>query len=117
MTIYGRVLDTESREPVPGATVALYNGQTKVAATVATAAGEFTLTTSNAYDIQGMKLVITSVGYLNGSFELSDKQNVYLLLRDIKELPPVVIYPKKKTSYWVWLMLGAGVLLTKKTKG
>jgi hypothetical protein len=114
MTVYGKVLDETTREPIPGATIYLYNGSVKVASAIATNAGEFTVTTGG-YAAAADKLLISSVGYAEKWFSLSDQQVSYLLSRDEKELPPVVVTSGKKST-WLWWVLGAGLLVSIKKK-
>jgi hypothetical protein len=110
MTIYGKVIDSETRAAIPGATVALYAGNLRLAAVAATGTGEFTLTISDTS--RPDKLLITSVGYLEKSIDplSAAGTTVFMLERDVKELPPVVIYPTKGKN-WMWWALGIAVLI------
>lgn len=110
MTIYGKVIDSETRAGIPGATVALYAGNVRLTAAAATSTGEFTLTISDVN--RPDKMLITSVGYLDKTFDPQSAAGttVFMLDRDVKELPPVVIYPTKNKA-WLWWALGIAVLI------
>jgi hypothetical protein len=115
MIIYGKVLDNETRAPVPGATVALYSDNVRIAAVAASGAGEFYIEVSTTQ--RPNKLGISSTGYIEKFWDISAAAGttVFILDRDVKELPPVVIYPSKSTS-WLWWVAGVVAIIAMSKK-
>jgi hypothetical protein len=118
MTIYGKVLDNDTRQPVPGATVTLWKNNIKVAAVAASVDGDFSISPPAGIIIPD-QLGISSVGYIEKFYPIAEASGTshFLLIRDIKELPPVVVTPGgTKSNTWLWWALGiaAAIALRKK---
>ncbi|MES3018583.1 MAG: carboxypeptidase-like regulatory domain-containing protein [Bacteroidota bacterium] len=113
MTVYGKVLDSTTRAPIPGATVAIYSGNIRLSAVAASGAGEFTIMTLDSS--RPDRLGISSVGYTEKFFDISAAvgTNTFMLNQDIKDLPPVIVTSSSKKNWW-WLLLFIPFIIKKR---
>ena len=122
MEVYGRVLDKDSMQPIPGASIVITTpaGSSTGAGTSANANGEFYLNDDIA-DYPNY-LTISAVGHQTMRAQLYedffiDYSSDFLLPRRIKDLPPVVVTAQKKFPYWLLLIPSALLLKEKKKVG
>lgn len=105
----GILYDADNSQPIPYATVTLYNGSTALARTATSASGSFNLESNTP----GEKLQFSSAGYKTATFFTNNFQRSYYLEKDYKELDPVTLNNKKKSAI-PWLILAAVILLSRK---
>ena len=89
-TVRGKVLDTHTREPLVGATVAI-KGTTNGAS--ADIEGEFALITGQKLPFT---LVVTSVGYLRKEVVLNENTIEVLLEPDVNQLADVIVSSRRR---------------------
>ncbi len=100
MTLYGKVIDSETNAPLPGATVTLRNGTVMLTNAIASSEGVFYLNTSQYPDA----LSITHVGYEPQTWPLpaNEAKTIFSLKKVYTDLEPVTVTSKKSLSWLLW---------------
>lgn len=110
-TYSGVVLDYDSGEPIPYASVYLFANGTQIAAQAADNKGNFYLT-----ETPGDMIAVTAVGYASAEMRseiyANGSYNIVELKKDTKTIDPVVLPPgtTKKNNNWLWWLLGVVVI-------
>ena len=104
----GTIYNGSTGEPLQGATVSLISNGNPVAMALSNSSGQFSVQSNETAD----SIYISHVGYNPYSGAISYTQKSWHLQPDYKELDPVELGTKKKTSVLWWILLAA--LLLKK---
>lgn len=114
MNYYGTVIDADTNEGVPGATVELWYGNVMLARTIANAVGSFSISSASVPD----RVKITSASYKTGdySYQAVMDDSFLPIQKNIVEGEPVIVTAMRKKGAAAMLMLGllAVLLLNKK---
>lgn len=105
----GTIVDEQTGQGIPGATVALWSRGVRIAAVAANDSGEFTIDAFSTPDA----LIASSIGYYETQWPMPDydEQSTFELQRNEKQLEEVVIESTRKKPFnWAWLAI-AGALV------
>jgi hypothetical protein len=114
MTITGRVTDSQTNEPIEGATVALMSNNVALAQVAANSNGLFSIGT----DQSANGIAISSIGYTAAAWTLPDNINktAFTLAKKSTVLDDVVITTHKRSN-WLWLIVtGFSILIATNKK-
>ena len=112
MRITAKVIDNETRDPLPGATVALYAGNVRLNQVAADANGAFLIDTDGTPD----RITVTNASYLGRSWKLPDYAGLYVfeLSRNYATGPGVTVTAGRIPKWVFPVGLLALLLLIKK---
>lgn len=111
-TYQGTVKDQVSGEPIPGATVAFFQGGAKIYQVIADSKGMFYVT----IDEQPDTISITAAEFHPWSWPASEQQHNFELERKVGELPPVLV-PGSGNNNNMLLLLLLGAVVISQTDG
>lgn len=115
MTINGKVIDDQTGQPIPRATISLLSGNVNLKSISADDSGNFSITTTQNPD----SLLITSVGYQGTYWPLPkyESTSIFDLPVSTDPLDTIVVEYKPKSVFPWWLIvIAAGILLSSKNK-
>lgn len=115
MTITGKVLNWNTYEPVPGATVALVAGNVTLATVAAKNDGTFEISTNGVPD----NLLISSVGYETRAFGVAEYEEfwTFFLQPSYKTEGEVTVTAVKAVGIgWIAFLVIALLIASKKRK-
>lgn len=104
-SLNGTVIDSGTREPVPGATISINQGNLRLAEKAADGNGNFSI--SSPYDADSV--TISAIGFGSRTWKLPDFAGLFAweLTRSIPVLPEAVVTTKKTKN----LLLFGGLAL------
>jgi len=108
MTLTGHVVDRDTKDPLPGATVELWYDTVMLARSAADNNGYFSITSTASPD----NLVVTHTSYKKATFSYMDslRLRLFALEKNIVEGEPVIVI-SKLTGNNVWIVAGLAIFL------